>query len=170
MVAILVYQTPEEAERELKRYDEHNIELNEEYNDEYHKCKGNISDRLNELKSKKYYFVAELAAFPNEYIFSASSFLFEGQNGSSKDISSLVQGVNDTIKRLNNTRPTIEAIFYTVQNHDEHNQVNGERSEGVRRVMEILFEYPRSLGVFAGEARGLTSQERKEFVRLYESK
>lgn len=144
-----MYKTVEEAERELEKYDEHNIRLNEEYNDEHHRCKEGISDRLNELKNQKRYFVVELMASPNKYLFSATSFPFIGENGVRKNVPTLVQGVKDVVKRRNNTYPTIEVVLYTL----------------LRPPVENLDERDEWAG-----ARSLNQQEKQEFVRLYGSK
>lgn len=146
---ILLYGTLLEAEQELKKYDEWNIERNEEFNDEWHKhdqkmfnvARLNSLDEIKKLREQKRYFVAELVVYDGQYHSIATSFLFQSVNGpqgvpfcSQKNISSLVQGIKSTIDGLSENYPTIETVFYT----------------------------------FEDEARGLTEREREEFVKLYE--
>ena len=190
MVEVLVYKTAEEAKQELKKHGEYNIKRNEEFNDEWHKhdrkiisvAKLNELDEIKKQRNQKRYFVAELTAFPDEYLFNASSFPFVGENGFHKDISSLVQGVKDTLKGRNNNYPNIEVILYTVQNHKENNQKNKEEREAMEKICvkpedmtEDVFSRMRKelflgYGLMHGEARCLNQQEREEFVRLYQEK
>ncbi|MBU4352295.1 MAG: hypothetical protein KJ939_04395 [Nanoarchaeota archaeon] len=196
MVEILLYETPKEAEQELRKYDEWNIERNEEFNDECHKHDHeNLSvaelkelDEIKKLRNQNWYFVAELMVYDSQYHSSATSFPFQGVNGphgvpfcSHKSLSSLVQGIKSTIEGLSGNYPTIESIFYTFQNHNEHNQAMGEVTAEIKKIPfddslnltkeefdRMTKEYFKSLGFFEGEVRGLTEQEREEFVQLYE--
>ncbi len=146
MIEILLYKTLEEAEQELGKYDQHNIKINEEFNEEYHKSEYRVQcmwrqqegGRLNEINSQKRYFVVELVALPDKYLFSASSFPFVGENGFCKNIPSLAQGVKDMVTKSSGSYPTLEVVLYTV------------------------------LLPSVDETRSLNQQEREEFVKLYE--
>ena len=155
MIEILVYKSDEEAKKQLEKYGEDNRKAFEEFT----KSQGDDPSEI--LKRQTYFFVAELASFVDDeyesFYFESVAFPFVGHTGVyNNDISSLVQGVKKAVK--NQTPKKIKPVLYTVEDHNIKNKEM--KKNGV-------------LQMFVGsylEERGLTEQERQEFVRLYEEK
>ena len=96
-----------------------------------------------------------------------------GWNVLSDDLQSLVKGIKDAVRHQ--TPKNIEAILYTVENHNAKNNEMGRAVENLspegssdfnKEELEVALEEFKKLE--KDEERGLTEQERQEFVRLYE--
>ena len=175
MVEILVYTT-EEARVQL----DHFRRSNEAAYATLEQQRFDISARL---KDQRYSFVAELAAFvedaPGKYYYESRVFPFLGFTDCYNDLPGLVQGIKEAIRLQ--TPKNIETVLYTVENHDAENQCGRRDAEERRRSVEnLLFdeffgaseeELDQILRgveeVEGAETRGLTEEERNEFVRLY---
>lgn len=175
MTKINVFDTEDEANQQLKQYLDHNTEAFKEYEEH----EGDLSDIL---KKQTYYFVAELASFvddgPGKYYYDSVAFPFFGHTDLYDDIPSLVQGIQHTINHQ--TPRNIEAILYTVENHDERNQECKKEAEESRKFAENLtpeetYIDKKELDEFLQEVetlesievRGLNLEERTEFETLY---
>lgn len=177
MVEILVYNTNEEAKKQLEKYELDNREAFEGF------VKHQDESASERLGKQTYFFVAELAAYiddwPMKFYFESVAFPFLGQTNLYDDISSLVQGIKDAVGHQ--TPKNIETILYTVEDHDPKNQELKRDARESRKIIENLHldrvydvnkkELDEFLEAFekldGAEERGLTEQERQEFVRLY---
>ncbi|MBU0470094.1 MAG: hypothetical protein KKA62_04350 [Nanoarchaeota archaeon] len=171
MVEIEVYKTAKEAKKLLEKYEQDNREAFEGF------VKHQGESASERLGKQTYYFVAELGAYvddnPEKFYFESVAFPFLGWNSLHDDIKSLVQGVKDAVRHQ--TPKNIEAILYTVDDHDAKNNEMKGAVENLSPEGAYGFdkeELEKSLEVFEklekDEERGLTEQERQEFVRLYE--
>ncbi|MDP3640077.1 MAG: hypothetical protein Q8R53_02645 [Nanoarchaeota archaeon] len=180
MVEILMYETPEEAETALEQWREANAKAFKE-----------LEKSVNPsslLRTQRYVFIAALAAYvdnnPAKYYYEAQH-PFLGETNLYDDIASLVQGVKDAVKRQ--TPQNIETVLYTVENHEAENETVKRETETYSRYARMALyedhaddpsesvppkdieEYVRALEeVGAAPVRGLSEQERQEFIRLYE--
>ena len=179
MAEILVYKTAEEAKKQLEKYERDNREAFEEFEKSF----GEGEDRSERLKKQRYFFAAELAAYvddgPGRYYYESQHFPFLGWTELYDDIPSLAQGVKNAVKHQ--TPKNIETILYTVRDHDAENKEMKELAEESRMIAENLPSEgiygvdKKELSDFLEEfrklesspVRGLTKQERQEFVRLY---
>lgn len=185
MVEILAYKTAEEAKQQLKKYKLDNKKANEELVKQQGES---FSERL---KKQTYLFVAELGAYvddePEKFYFESVAFPFLGWNDLCNDIQSLVQGVKDTVRLQRRQRPNIETILYTVEDHNAKNMKFKKDAGESRKIAEenwssdgtygderfdISKEWDKMLesleDIENTDERGLTKQEREEFVKLYE--
>ena len=114
MIEVLVFETPEEADKYLEPYQKHNKADFEKFKDH----KGNFVDLL---KEQKRYFATELSAgVKDEYFLRTTLFPFHGHNELFDDLSSLVEGVKMLVDYKSSYN--IEPIFYTVNDHSKENQ------------------------------------------------
>ncbi len=180
MVEIFVYGTLEEAETALKQWKEANAHAFKEFE--------RAKNPAALLRSQRYAFIAELAAYgdehPGRYYFNAD-YPFQGETDCYDDIASLVQGVKDAVTRQ--TLKNIETVLYTVVNHDAENEKNRRDVEASSRFAKMVLyedyaenpseavppkeieEYLRDFNEIGNSfIRALTEQERQEFMRLYE--
>ena len=182
MIDILVL-TREEAETRVECFKRENQAG-------YDALRNSLSGSVSELlRTQRYTFVAELSAYvaddvPGKFYFESMAFPFTGWADSYDDIPSLVQGVKDAIRHQ--TPKNIEALFYTVPTHAAENQclepADARESEAFQQYVDSLLPELDSCGVSREEfdqfmneyqrlsnavTRGLTEEERKEFIRLY---
>ena len=180
MVEIFVYETPEEAEEAIKQWREANLNSFKELEQS--------DDTSALLRTQRYAFIAELAAYgdenPDRYYCSAD-YPFQGETDCYDDIASLVQGVKDAVRRQ--TPMNIETVLYTIENHDVENEKNRREVEACSRYAKMALyedyaenpseavppkeieEYLRDFNeVGDSSIRALTEQERQEFIRLYD--
>lgn len=166
---ILVFETQEGADKQLKRYDSDNKTAF----DDFKKHRENLSDIL---KTQGYYFVAELGAYvddnPGKYHFVSAPYPFTGFTAICDDMPSLVEKVKKTIKRHDDIN--IGTILYTVKNHEQENRELKENAEKSRKLAEDLPLNETVSGflqalkeIESAEIRGLNERERQEFERLF---
>ncbi|MBI2667057.1 hypothetical protein HYX13_05585 [Candidatus Woesearchaeota archaeon] len=186
---IKVFKTAEEAKKKLEHYELDNREAF----DGFVKSRGKSCSEL--LNGQTYFFVAELSAFvedgPEKFYFETVAFPFLEDVGFYDDIKSLAQGVKEAIRYQ--TPKNIETVLYTVKNHDEpegfnvkvdgitkyiknlsQDGLNDEEKEELYRDLDEackenldgLLQECRNLHEIT-KVRGLTEQERDEFVKLY---
>lgn len=178
MVEIKVYKTAKEAKQQLEKYELDNREAFEGF------VKRQGESASERLGKQTYYFVAELAAYvddkPEKYYFESAAFPFLGWNSLHDDIQSLVRGVKDAVRHQ--TPKNIETILYTIENHAQENQETRERAKESRESLDSLpvdeayftdkeeqdYFLNQLVEAMSTQERGLTEQERQEFVKLYE--
>ncbi|HLC97619.1 MAG TPA: hypothetical protein VJC21_02465 [Candidatus Nanoarchaeia archaeon] len=180
MVEIFVYKTSEEAEEAIKQWREANL-------NSFKELEQSEGPSLL-LRSQRYVFIAELAAYsdenPDRYYYNAD-YPFQGETDCYDDIASLAQGVKDAVRRQ--TPRNLELVLYTIDNHDAENERNKREIEACSRFARMTLyedyaenpseavppkkieEYLRYFNEVGNSSiRALTEQERQEFVRLYE--
>lgn len=133
MVEILVYETSKEAEQELEKYKRDNEAA-------FEKLKQNSRKISSLLKSQRYCFVAELAAYvdnkPGKYYYQSVMHPFNEFTELCDNIPSLVEEVKKAIKHQ--TPYNIGTVLYTVKNHNQENQEARERAEESKEFAKTL--------------------------------
>lgn len=189
MVEIKVYETAEQARQQLGEYERDNREAFGGY------VKRQGESASERLGKQTYFFVAELTAYvdegPDKFYFESVAFPFLKNCNHYDDIQSLADGVKKAVRHQ--TPKNIETILYTVKNHNEPEGFN-VKVDGITKHIKNLSqdwlddkekeELYRDLGEVGKEdldgilqelrdmqerhqTRGLTEQERQDFVRLY---
>lgn len=195
MLEIKVYETAEEAHKQLEKYEQDNREAFEGF------VKRQGESASKRLGKQTYFFVAELATYvdegPEKFYFESVVFPFLEDAGFYDDIQSLADGVKEAVR--NQTPKNIETVLYTVRNHDEEDQLIKVKVEGITKRVNLsqfvndelnnedkeeLYQDLDEVGKEGldhllqelhnlqeiTKTRGLTEQERQEFVRLYSEK
>src|SRR3989338_6018224 len=129
MIEILVFETSEEAEKALEKYEQQNREAHDGL---VKLPREKFSERFSEMISRqRYHFVAELAAYADDgtgkYYYVSQQFPFLGFTEMYDDITSLVKGIKDAVKHQ--TPRNIETILYTVKDHSAGNKEMKEKAE-----------------------------------------
>ena len=176
MLEILVFETPEEADKQIEEYKQHNNVILEKLRN----YEGNDSELTDFISSEKYYFVAQLGAYKTgDFYFNAQTAPFDASF--EKNLHKLAKRVKDMLSWQ--SFENVEVIFYTVNNHDQANkEVEGWNEEARKGLKELKKEegipgWGKKLlnqvigafnnGVGYDHTRPLTEAERKKFSRLY---
>lgn len=138
MIEILAYKTAEEAEQQLINYEDDNRKAFAEFK----KPLAEGETRSARLERQKYFFVVELGALvddgPDKYCAHSQNFPFVGFDDCYDDLRSLAQGIKSAL--AGQTPQNIEAILYTVEDHDTENKKIKEEAQENKMASIDLFQ------------------------------